>query len=241
MFDPFKDFETRGYLQNLYREKNPQVVKEMEHELFRANLDDAISFLENKRKITYADFLNVHKILFSAFYPWAGNDRTATAPSVAIKKGDVLFCHPNDCRRAVEYGLQLGHDRKIMQARPGEVMGLFAYGHPFLDGNGRTMLVVHTELCNRAGFSISWEKSNKNDYLIALTREIGNPGQGILDTYLGGLITAPVSKEDWKKTIQELPGLDGLSSDQQIDGDINDPAIIEKYEELEARRAYRID
>jgi cell filamentation protein len=240
MFDPFKDFETRGYLQNLYGEKNPQVVKEMEHELFRANLDDAISFLGTKRKITYADFLTVHKILFSTFYPWAGSDRTTTAPSVAIKKGDVLFCHPHDCRRAVEYGLQLGHDCKVLQARPGEVMGLFAYGHPFLDGNGRTMLVVHTELCNRAGFSISWEKSKKEDYLFSLTQEIRNPGQGFLDTYLRRFITTPVTREDWKKTIQELPGLNGISNDQQIDGDINDPAIVEKYQELEARRAYRI-
>jgi fido (protein-threonine AMPylation protein) len=29
-----------------------------------------------------------------------------------------------------------------MRERPGEVMGYFAHGHPFLDGNGRTIMVV---------------------------------------------------------------------------------------------------
>jgi cell filamentation protein len=60
-----------------------------------------------------------------------------------------------------------------MAAKPGEVMGFFAYGHPFLDG--RTMLLVHVELCHRAGFSIEWHRTNKTHYLAAL---------GILDRYL---------------------------------------------------------
>ena len=29
-----------------------------------------------------------------------------------------------------------GQEKETMRAKPGEVMGLFAYGHPFLDGNG---------------------------------------------------------------------------------------------------------
>ncbi|WP_226981161.1 Fic family protein [Vibrio litoralis] len=28
-------------------------------------------------------------------------------------------------------------------------MGFFAYGHPFIDGNGRIMLIIHNELCHR--------------------------------------------------------------------------------------------
>jgi cell filamentation protein len=127
-----------------------------------------------------------------------------------------------------------------MRNKPGEIMGLFAYGHPFLDGNGRTMLIVHSELCNRAGFSITWEKSNKDSYLIELTKEIANPGKGILDAYLKPLISGAVTKDFWKRTIHDLPGLNGRSTELRIEGDTSDPAIAKRYEELEAQRAYRI-
>lgn len=33
-FDPFGDFETRGYLRNFAGEKNPEFVKRLEHEAF---------------------------------------------------------------------------------------------------------------------------------------------------------------------------------------------------------------
>jgi fido (protein-threonine AMPylation protein) len=40
-FDPFKDFETSGYLRNKFAEKDPQIVQELEHQMFRASLDEA--------------------------------------------------------------------------------------------------------------------------------------------------------------------------------------------------------
>lgn len=43
MFDPFKDFETAGYLRNKFAEKDPQIVQELEHQMFRASLDEAIA------------------------------------------------------------------------------------------------------------------------------------------------------------------------------------------------------
>jgi cell filamentation protein len=241
VFDPFKDFETAGYLRNKFAEKDPRTVREMEHELFRANLDEAMAYLAAQIDISYVDFLHVHRTLFSAFYPWAGQDRTITAQEIAVKKGEILFCHPYDARRAVEQGLRLGQDLETMQRRPGEVMGFFAYGHPFLDGNGRTMLVVHSELCHRAGFSISWELTAKSMYLTALSEEITNPGKGILDAYLRQFVAAPVHRKNWGQTIHSLNGLDGLSTEDRIEGDINDPLVVEKYKEFEARRGYRID
>jgi fido (protein-threonine AMPylation protein) len=45
-------------------------------------------------------------------------------------------------------------------------MGYLAYGHPFLDGNDRTM-TVHTVLAQRAGFSIDWAATKKEAYLDA--------------------------------------------------------------------------
>lgn len=96
MFDPFKDFDERGYLRNLYAEKDPQIVQELEHQLFRAGLDEALAFLATRRTVAYAEFLEVHGILFSAFYPWAGQDRATTAPDSAVSKGGTWFSHPRD-------------------------------------------------------------------------------------------------------------------------------------------------
>ena len=67
MFDPFKDFESSGYLRNTHQVKDAEVVKRIENDLFLANLPDALKFLSLKKQITYADFLRVHRTLFSAF------------------------------------------------------------------------------------------------------------------------------------------------------------------------------
>ena len=132
MFDPFGDFETAGYLRNVRKEKDEKTIKRLEHDVFRANLPDALDFLSKSKTITYKSFLKVHRILFFDIYPWAGQDRLAVLPNRAITKGNALFCHPQDIRRAVDSGLRLAQQTNMMSKKPGEIMGLFAYGHPFL-------------------------------------------------------------------------------------------------------------
>ncbi len=119
-------------------------------------------------------------------------------------------------------------------------MGLFAYGHPFLDGNGRTMLLVHSVLSNRAGFSIDWHKTRKSDYLLALSAEIQKPGKGILDGYLKTFMAAPQSAEVWGTIIQSINGLDGGDVPDQVEGVFSDPLLAEKYREFERQREYQI-
>lgn len=241
MFDPFKDFQTAGYLRNNVGEKNADFVKRFEHDVFSANLPDAMNYLASRRVISYSDFLRVHAILFGDFYPWPGQDRTTTAPDIAISKAGTLFSHPADSRRAVEEGLRIGQKKKGMQRSPGLVMGLFAYGHPFLDGNGRTMLVVHTVLCNRAGFSINWSRTSKVDYLSALSAEIENPNKGILDRYLSAFFDDPQDPGVWEKVILSIQGLDGLATTDTVDGTFSDPSVLQKYREFDQRRGYEID
>jgi cell filamentation protein len=65
-------------------------------------------------------------------------------------------------------------------------MGYLAFGHPFLDGNGRTIMVIHAQLAQRAGFSVDWAKTDKTAYLAALTKAIDEPGKGHLDASLAG-------------------------------------------------------
>jgi len=55
VFDPFKDFETSGYLRNKFAEKDPEIVQELEHQMFRASLGSAAP----KSKCPYTSFPDV--------------------------------------------------------------------------------------------------------------------------------------------------------------------------------------
>jgi len=238
MFDPFDDFKDNGYLRNFRKDKDLHIVKRFEHDYFEANIDIALDFLKTRKEITYQDFLEVHRILFADYYPWAGKDRKETTPNKSITKENVLFAHPNEIQRAIEHGLKLANNHKTMNQKFGEIMGLFAYAHPFLDCNGRTMLLVHVELCHRAGFSIEWNKTNKSDYLKALTDEIDSPSKGILDCYLLKFKVPMTDRSKWEEDLTSIAGLDGLDDNSEILGHISDPAVIEKYKAMEAKRGY---
>jgi cell filamentation protein len=40
-FDPFGDFATRGYLRNVENEKDPEIVRRLQHTAFTLGLDAA--------------------------------------------------------------------------------------------------------------------------------------------------------------------------------------------------------
>lgn len=241
MFDPFGDFATAGYLRNFDQEKDLEIVKIAEHELFRAQLPAALDFLATRKRIEYSDFLEVHRILFEGLYPWAGKDRAEVLPTSAIKKGELYFSHPRDSKLAVMEGLSIAQDKKQMDKRPGFIMGMFAYGHPFLDGNGRTMLLVHAELCFRANMSVNWMRTNKHPYLDALTKEIQAPNDGHLDAYLKPFIESQIPRESWLQFVSDLPGLDGIDVQSDDSAGYSDPAIAKGYQEFERRRGYRFE
>ena len=238
MFDPFNDFAEAGYLRNVRKDKDRVVIKHMEHNLFRANLKEAFDYLSRRVIIEYADFLEVHRVLFGDYYPWAGKDRLATAPHLLVSKAGTQFCEPRTIRLAVDQGLRLAQHNEQMPAVPGEIMGLFAYGHPFLDGNGRTMLLVHMELAYRAGFSIDWSATNKSDYLYALTREIESPGNGILDQYLTSFMGPRIERGQLAGSALSMRGLDGLDDENRIEGDLRDESVAEKYRQFDEARNY---
>jgi len=157
-----------------------------------------------------------------------------------VTKAGTWFCHPAHAKLAVQEGLRVGSDKRLLRQRPGEVMGLFAYGHPFLDGNGRTMLLVHTELCQCADFCIEWLRTSKSDYLTALSAEIAAPGKGILDDYLPPFVGEIQERHDWGGMIGGLPGLDGKGVDDAVAGNYQDAEVSEQYRKFEQRRGYRI-
>ncbi len=219
MFDPFGDFESAGYLRNVERLKDAEEIKLQEHLFFEANIEQAMDYLAGaRREISYADFLKVHGILFEEFYPWAGRDRWQLNVGRLVGKGEGLQFEASElCQRAVEWGLSMGNNPRTMNTQPGKVMGAFAWGHPFLDGNGRTMLLVHSELCHRAGISINWAATHKSAYLRALTNELLTPQHQPLDVYLRPFVAPASGNGSLRDQLLALPGLDGRSGGAEID------------------------
>jgi cell filamentation protein len=236
IFDPFCDFETQGYLRNIVKEKDPDIVRRLEHASFMTGIDAALDRLARTEVISYADLCETHRILFEAVYPWAGQDRFTTAPSLAIGKGRILFARPDDIQRAAGYGLTRGQDKKFMAAKPGEIMGYLAYAHPFLDGNGRAIMLIHAVLAQRAGFSIDWAATSKADYLSALTNELDNPGKGHLDAYLKPFVREPITGARLAEQIVGAPGLDGTDEQNEVLGATSEPALKSRYEQQELKR-----
>jgi cell filamentation protein len=235
-FDPFGDFETQGHLRNVAKEKDPEIVRHLEHAAFLTGIDAALERLAKIKQLSYSDLLETHRILFEAVYPWAGQDRRTTAPDRAISRGSVLFAHPDDIQLAANHALTHGQDKEFMKAKPGRVMGYLAYAHPFLDGNGRTIMLVHALLAQRAGFSIDWAATDKADYLSALTQELDDPDKGHLDAYLKPFIREAIPEGRLAEEIVQAPGLDGTDEQNEVLGKTSDPALKTRYEQQRLKR-----
>jgi cell filamentation protein len=183
VLDPFGDYETAGYLRNAFGEKDLARVGQIETANYEQEVLPALRYLASQPTLRYDHVLEVHRTIFSSLYPWAGEDRSINAPHIAIAKAGykTLFAHPADVRRAAEYALQQAQDKPYLRAHPGEVFGQLAYAHPFLEGNGRTILTVYADLTRRANFHIAWDQIDKDLFLKTLTGELLNPGKGTMD------------------------------------------------------------
>ncbi|HUD32889.1 Fic family protein [Variovorax sp. PvP013] len=238
-FDPFGDFDTAGYLRNIEHEKDMDLVKAQEKVFFEAHLEEALCFLRAIRgPITHAHFRRVHAILFEEFYPWAGRDRRELGVATHVSKGGIVdFEQAERIGKAMQWGLDMGNSAASMRRQPGAVMGAFAWAHPFLDGNGRTMMLVHTELCRRAGILVDWPATSKMAYLTALTTELKDPGAKQLDAYLAQFVRKWDQTDDLVMQLRALPGLDGLAatSADDIAYDASDEKAMASY--LETKRA----
>ncbi|WAC45220.1 Fic family protein [Pseudomonas sp. SL4(2022)] len=238
-FDPFGDFETAGYLQNLLGLKDPTDVKKTEHFTFELSIEDALSYLAQKKILDYDTVREVHKILFGGFYPWAGKDRSELVPHLAVFKGShhdprsTAFEQPALISMAVDYAFKLAAN-KTFKGKPGEVMGQLAFAHPFLDGNGRTILLVFMELCYRAGFAINWSDTSKDDYLQALSDEIREPSKGHLDNYLKPFVVGISSRDEWPEIIGGIRGLDGLDKEDISYENMDNPEVQQIYKTYRA-------
>ena len=68
-FDPFGDFETKGYLRNLEGEKDRAIVRQLEHAAFTTGLESAFEALSKRKTLIYEDVLATHRTLFEPVRP----------------------------------------------------------------------------------------------------------------------------------------------------------------------------
>lgn len=117
-------------------------------------------------------------------------------------------------------------------------MGYLAFGHPFLDGNGRAIMTVHSVMAQRAGIGVNWSATSKIAYLSALSAELENPGKGILDNYLKPFIGNPIVYEGLAKQVLSAPGLDGSTTTQmdEVLGKSSEPEVEAEYEAMLRKR-----
>jgi cell filamentation protein len=57
IFDPFGDFATRGYLRNLAKAKDPEIVRRLQHNSFMTGLDEALAKLRRRSDLAMATSL----------------------------------------------------------------------------------------------------------------------------------------------------------------------------------------
>ena len=114
-------------------------------------------------------------------------------------------------------------------------MGQLAFAHPFLDGNGRTILLVFMELCYRAKFAIEWSRTNKDDDLRTLSAEIREPFKGHLNDYLKPFVVDIAHRDEWPGMIGGIKGLDGLDKEGITYENLDNPEVQQIYNAYRAQ------
>lgn len=188
-FDPFGDYEQRGYLRNKFSEKDMSIVKKLEHDFFEANIGTTLKMLTEATSLDYETFKKTHENIFLDLYPWAGKDRLECCPEKTVKKGGIVFANPEDIEDIFNESLR--------EAELGNLVGGIALSHPFLDGNGRTMALFISEHQRRNKKIIEWQKIPKKEYLVTLGEAInGNsvPLDKLLNKHVKKRLTKPNEK-----------------------------------------------
>lgn len=113
---------------------------------------------------------SLHRTLFSELYDWAGEVRT-----VDISKGGTRFCN---CDRIEPEATKLftalekdnwlqGLDRESFCDRLAEHYCEINMLHPFREGNGRVQRLLFEHIALSAGYELSWEDVNQDEWITA--------------------------------------------------------------------------
>ena len=142
---------------------------------------------------TFASLCEIHRILFSDIYEFAGKIRT-----VNLAKGNFRFAPVMYLEAALE------HIDKMPQSDFDEIVEKYVemnIAHPFREGNGRsTRIWLDCMLKQGIGQVVDWSRVDKEDYLLAMER---SPIRDVeIKVLLRGALTPEVkSREVYMKGI----------------------------------------
>ena len=119
--------------------------------------------LESLPAGTFFSLSEIHKMLFSEIYDFAGQIRT-----INIAKGNFRFAPVMYLEAAIE------HIEAMPQSDFDEIIEKYVemnVAHPFREGNGRsTRIWLDQILKKEIGMVVDWSKVDKDDYLLAMER-----------------------------------------------------------------------
>ncbi len=150
-----------GVLKNLPQIQNQNELEEFEDKVTTLRLFEMIEYSADK-KIDFALWKQIHKILFRDVYEWAGEVR-----SVQMSKGKTTFAHPQFIEREGKKIFEkLAAENFLQNLSHNSFCDRLAYYHtelnalhPFREGNGRTLKLLLNELAQRNDFYIAWESA----------------------------------------------------------------------------------
>lgn len=165
--DPYIDPAT-GCLHNLLGAQTSEELKMLEGIQARAGLGRALAHLATCPAIDMAAWRDVHRILFGALYPFAGQIR-----SIGIGRADgrAVFNSPPEIIEAeceARLAAIAGETDDAFRANLAAHYAELNFQHPFREGNGRTLKCLFTEISRRHGTAINWTGIAKAEYEAAL-------------------------------------------------------------------------
>ena len=143
------------------------VLENAERDITNQTIND-ISYQAPPYTLDY--FKELHSVLFSALYDWAGDIR-----SVDISKGGTRFC---TCARVAPESDKLftllaeenwlkNLSKNQLSSKLAEYYCEFNMIHPFREGNGRVQRVFFEHLALSVGFELDWSDITQAEWISA--------------------------------------------------------------------------
>ena len=176
----------------------------------RLNIEDDEALSEAEREITelsaediefepppydLATLQRIHQQLFGDIYDWAGDIRT-----VDVSKGDTRFCTTQRIvpeaeklfDQLADKGWFEGLSRDALIDEVAELYGELNMVHPFREGNGRALRLMFEFIIVNAGYEISWNEVDEEEWLeaniLSALAADSSVLRAIFEKSIGGLI-----------------------------------------------------
>lgn len=180
-------------LRNKLDIRDEPTLSEAEQQL-SAIAADNVEFSPPPYSLAYLQ--NIHRILFSDLFEWAGELRT-----VGMSKQATRFCQPEYMEKEASKIFTAmaaanwfeGMERTELIVAVAEAYSDINVVHPFREGNGRAQRILFEHLIMNAGFEISWWGIEKDEWIyanIAAYNDVMEPMEQVFEKCIGQAIQA---------------------------------------------------